>query len=80
MQIKKALIAGGLFLFIMLFSGCGENKSVPDKPKEEDTSLENAGYIGGMLQINKKAHENINNATEKENSRLNNALDGVNSK
>lgn len=65
MQIKKILLAGGLFFLAVFFSGCADN----------NTGTNESGGSGiGLLDVNKKAREDIAKATEQENARLNNTL------
>lgn len=64
MQIKKLLSVCGLFLVVILFSGCAENNN-----KEEKTKVSS-----GLLDANKKAQDDISEAMEKENAKLNNSL------
>jgi len=64
MQIKKFLSICGLFFLIILFSGCAG----------DDNEKEKSEVAGGLLEVNKKAHEDIAKATDAENTRLNNSL------
>jgi cyclophilin family peptidyl-prolyl cis-trans isomerase len=64
MQVKKNLSICGLLLLLILFSGCVENNK-----KEEKTEAPS-----GLLEVNKKAQEDIAKAVNKENAKLNNSL------
>ncbi len=63
MQIKRILGVCGLFLLIVLFSGCAS-----------DNRADNSGVSGGLLGVDNKAHEDVANATKQENVNLNNSL------
>ncbi len=64
MQTKKVISVFGLFLILALFSGCAGN----------DGGKDSSGLSGGLLDVNKKAHEDVAKSTESENARLNNTL------
>lgn len=64
MQTKKILSVFGLFLMLVLFSGCASDNNSDDK----------SGVAGGLLDVNKKAHDDVANATNQENAKLNNSL------
>ncbi len=68
MRTKKVLLAGGLFFLAVFFSGCADENSDADK------SGASGGSGIGLLDVNKKAQEDITKATEQENARLNNNL------
>lgn len=68
MQINKIATVCGLFLLVVLFSGCGEKNNGAD----------NVGVAGGLLDAPKKAHEDVAKATDAENARLNNTLNEEN--
>lgn len=70
MQTKKVLSVFGLLLLVVLFSGCtGDDKKQEEKP---------SGVAGGLLDVPKKAKEDVAKATEKENGKLNNTLNEEN--
>lgn len=62
----------------LFFSGCGsskkesqmKNQTAEEKNQEEQST----GYIDGMLGIKKQAEENINNAIQKEDNKINQAM------
>jgi cyclophilin family peptidyl-prolyl cis-trans isomerase len=60
------------FTSILLFSGCagtGEVKKTVEQPVEDASK-----YVPKMVDINKKAQEDVNSAVNQENDKLNNAL------
>ncbi len=65
---KKIITACGLLLLIVLFSGCAGN----------DGGTDSSGLSGGLLDVNKKAHEDVAKSTKSENMRLNNTLNEEN--
>lgn len=68
---KKILFSGVIFCSIVLAgcAGTGEVKETVEQPVEDASN-----YVPQMVDINKKAHEDINNAVKQENKRLQNAL------
>lgn len=68
MRTKKVLLAYGLFFTLVLFSGCAENSA---EEKKTDAS---GGSGIGILDVNKKAQEDIAKATKQENDKINNSL------
>ena len=70
MQTKKGLSFFGLLLLVVLLSGSmGDDKKQAEKP---------SGVAGGLLEVNKKAKEDVAKATETENEKLNNTLNEEN--
>ena len=61
MQRKKILSLGGLFLLVILFSGCTDDRGT-------------SGLSSGLLDTPGQAKENVAKSTEQENARLNNTL------
>jgi peptidylprolyl isomerase len=64
MQRKKALGVLVLLFFLVFLSGCGK---VENAKNEKESS-------SGLLDVNKKAKEDIARAVDKENAKLNNSL------
>jgi cyclophilin family peptidyl-prolyl cis-trans isomerase len=70
MSKKTAILA--VFASILFFSGCagtGEVKKTVEQPVEDASN-----YVPKMVDINKKAREDVNNAVNQENDKLNNVL------
>lgn len=66
-------------LAISVLSACSTPQE-SNKPSAEKNPLEAAGdYVPGMVDINKKAQQDIQNAANQENNRLNEALNENNS-
>ena len=66
------------FIIIMLsalfiLSGCSK-KNPETKEQNTEEKKPSGGYLDTMLNINKKAHENVKKATDLENQRLNDSL------
>ena len=66
------------FIIIMLsalfiLSGCSKKNPETKKQNAEEQQT-SGGYLETMLNINKKAHENVKKATDLENQRLNDSL------
>jgi cyclophilin family peptidyl-prolyl cis-trans isomerase/outer membrane murein-binding lipoprotein Lpp len=71
MSNKIFILAGVIFAVVML-AGCsnaGEVKKAAEQPINDA-----ANYVPGMVDINRKAQEDVNSAVNKENERLNNTL------
>lgn len=72
--MKKIVSVCGLLLVSALLSGCSNGDgSVADKAADQAT-----GLASGLVDVNKKAHENVANAVNQENAHLNNALNESN--
>lgn len=69
MKQKNTLIFAGMLIAVFFLSGCGEVQTQKDETKKEDN-----GYLGTMMDINQKAKQDIQNATDKENARLKETL------
>jgi len=70
-MVKTKLVI--LSLTILFLAGCsGGNQS--DSPKNDTQQKQDVGYMQGMVDINKKAQSDIQNATNAENSRLKDTL------
>lgn len=63
------IMLGALFLL----SGCAK-KNTETKEQNTEEKKPSGGYLDTMLNINKKAHENVKKATDLENQRLNDSL------
>lgn len=63
MRIKRTLSFCGLFLAVVLLSGCAS-----------DNSADNSGVSSGLLGAPKVAQDNIAKSTDQENANLNNSL------
>lgn len=62
-----------LSLAILFLAGCsGGNQG--ESPKNEAPQKQDSGYLQGMVDINKKAQSDIQNATNAENNRLESTL------
>ncbi|HRZ95453.1 MAG TPA: peptidylprolyl isomerase [Candidatus Moranbacteria bacterium] len=74
---KKILLSISIIFLAALLSGCvgSDVKKAAEQPIEDA-----ANYVPEMVDINKKAHEDTNNAVNKENERLQNALNEGNVK
>lgn len=73
--MRRLLVFLSLTIAILTLSGCGSKQ----ESTKNDNSIPNpisdpGGYIPGMIDINKKAHEDVQNAIDSENKRLENAL------
>lgn len=68
---KKSLLFSGLIFSMVFLSGCTakEAKETVEQPVEDASN-----YVPEMMDINKKAHEDINNAVNKENQHLQDSL------
>ncbi|MCX6761940.1 MAG: peptidylprolyl isomerase [Candidatus Moranbacteria bacterium] len=67
MQTKKILSVAGLFIALILFSGCAS-----------DNSADKSGVASGLLGVPKKAQDSIAKSTDQENANLNNSLNESN--
>lgn len=78
MKNGRALLAV-IPLVVFLFSGCSgsENKKMTNE-KGEAGQEQNTGYINGMLGIKEQAEKNINSAVQKENNKINEAMNEEN--
>ncbi|MFA6973255.1 MAG: peptidylprolyl isomerase [Parcubacteria group bacterium] len=70
-KTKFVLLAGAA----MLLSGCSLYSQPEPTKKDVPEVKQDAGYLQGMLDKNKQAQQDIQNATDAENKKLNNALD-----
>lgn len=70
-MVKTRIII--LSLAVLFLAGCsGANQADPSK--KDDQQKQDTGYLQGMVDINKKAQSDIQNATDAENSRLKDTL------
>jgi cyclophilin family peptidyl-prolyl cis-trans isomerase len=71
MMNKKILLFGGIIFSTVLLSGCigTEVKKTVEQPIKDA-----ANYVPEMVDINKKAQEDVNSAVSQENERLQNTL------
>ena len=79
--MKKIILMAILMpALVLVFSGCdsSQKNTQSQKTEEKKTEEQNTGYIDGMLGIKKQAEENIKNATEKENNKINEAMGEIN--
>jgi len=63
------IMLGALFIL----AGCSR-KNPETKEQNTEEKKPSGGYLETMLNINKKAHENVKKATDLENQRLNDSL------
>ncbi|MDO8529292.1 MAG: peptidylprolyl isomerase [bacterium] len=74
---KKFVFIWLLAAIVIVFSGCG-GKSVEtpdsDVSNSKQNQTQNTDYISGMLGVKNQAEKNINDATQKENAKINEAI------
>lgn len=58
---------------LFILAGCSR-KNPETKEQNTEEQQTSGGYLDTMLNINKKAHENVKKATDLENQRLNDSL------
>jgi len=64
-----------VLLFLLTFSACSQENSEVKKENDIPNPVSDpAGYVPGLMDVNKKAKENINDAVDKENARLKDTL------
>jgi len=71
--MKKYFLLSVAIIAIVMLSGCGNSQQVNNN-KIPDPITDPGGNISGMLNLKEKATQDINNATNKENENINNAL------
>lgn len=67
--MKKIVSAMSVIILILVLSACSQKKDTIPNPISDP-----AGYVPGMVDLNKKAGEDIQNAVNSENEKLTNAL------
>lgn len=73
--MKKTIILLALTISLAMLSGCGSKEEAAKSENKLPSPVEDpAGYVPGMIGIKEKAQQDINNAANKENERLNNTL------
>jgi cyclophilin family peptidyl-prolyl cis-trans isomerase len=73
--MKKIIVITSLTIAILTLSGCGSKQEAA----KNDNAIPNpasdpAGYLPGMVNVDQKAQQDINNAVNQENDKLNNTL------
>lgn len=71
--MKKVIIIVFITIFAIILSACSTN-STEKKETIPNPISDPGGYIPEMVDLNKKAQEDIQNAVDKENAKLNNML------
>jgi cyclophilin family peptidyl-prolyl cis-trans isomerase len=73
--MKKTIIFLVLMMFAAALSGCGtKQEAAKDENKIPNPISDPAGYVPGMVGLKDKMQKDIQNVTDKENDRINNAL------
>lgn len=68
----KMLMAFSIFAAIFILSGCGASQDNNSNQEQKNMDQnQSTGYIDGMIGLKEKAENNINEATQKENARIN---------
>jgi cyclophilin family peptidyl-prolyl cis-trans isomerase len=68
--MKSKILIVALFLAaIALFSGCSSGNDAENKSQKQDT-----GYIDNMLNIKKESQQKVDDAVQKENNKINEAM------
>lgn len=69
---SKILILVSVFAAIFILSGCGVSQDNNSNQEQKNMDQnQSTGYIDGMIGLKEKAENNINEATQKENARIN---------
>jgi protein involved in sex pheromone biosynthesis len=73
--VMKKILALALGLaVILILSGCAGSKKDRSSQGQDNSAQDqnqNTGYIGKMLDVRKKAEQDINNAVNQEDNRIN---------
>jgi cyclophilin family peptidyl-prolyl cis-trans isomerase len=73
--MKKTIVFLSLLIVVLALSGCGTKKEAAKDGNKIPNPIEGPGeYVPGMVGLKDKAQQDIQNATDKENERLNNTL------
>lgn len=75
--MKKLVYLLLMGFFVISVSGCsGKNETSKNSDKIPNPVKDPAGYIPDMVNLNDRMKNNIKNATDKENERLQKSLEG----
>lgn len=73
--MKKSLFLAGIICVIIVLSGCGESKEETANENKLPNPIEDpASYVPGMMDVNKNAQNSLQDSINKENDKINNAL------
>ncbi len=74
--MKKVKYLLALSIFVLTVSGCSDEDRTEKDPDKIPNPVEDpGGYVPGMVDLNKKMQSDIQSATDKENGKLQKALD-----